>query len=142
MPLPVRVMASVVDGVSRAQPVRAEVAVTVDAAAVALGAKLDQLDGALTLVNAIRQSQTFDSHHHRIGLLRGASTEFSGTYRVIAAFRNLTDGLNFEPGALIDSTLVGPGMMHRLQTGRRLIQPASLESAWRHKGNLWRRPCL
>jgi hypothetical protein len=129
MPLPTKVVTSVVDGVARAQPVRADVAVSVDAEAAKLGERLDQLDGALALVNAVKQSQAFDQRGHRMGLLRGTPSEFHGTYRVIAPFHNLVDGCEFQVGQLIDSSLVGPGMMSRLMTGRRHIEPMGLSAA-------------
>jgi hypothetical protein len=131
MDLPVKVMESVRDGgASRAVPVRgADVAVSVDAAAAKLGAKLDRLDGALAAVNAVRQAQTFDQHHHRLGLLRGAGAEHGGVFRVLAEFNCLTDGLPFRAGDLIDGSLIGSGMAHRLQTGRRFIEPERLSAA-------------
>ncbi len=129
MPMPTRVVTSPVDGIARAMPVCSDVAVPVDDEAARLGAKVDQVDGALALVAAIKQSHDLDSRGHRLGLLRGASSEFNGTYRVIAAFRNSVDGLSFEPGALVDSSLVGPGMMSRLMTGRRFIEPVGLSAA-------------
>jgi hypothetical protein len=129
MALPVKVTTSVIDGTSRAQPIRADVAASVDAASVALGAKLDQLDGALALVNAIRQSRELDSRHHHLALQRGAPVERGGVYRVIQPFSCLADGLPFEAGALIDGSLIGSGMMHRLMVGRRFIQPVALEAA-------------
>ena len=129
MPLPTRVVTSLVDGVARGVPIRADVAVTVDDEAATLGGKLDQIDGALAAVAAIRQSQTFDQHHHRLGLLRGTAQPASGVYRVIAPFRNLVDGCEFSPGQLIDESLVGSGMAHRLMTGRRFIEPVGLSAA-------------
>jgi hypothetical protein len=129
MPLPTRVVESPVDGVARGVPIRSNVAVTLDEQAARLGAKLDQLDGALAVVNAIRQSREFDSRGHRMGLLRGTASEFNGVYRVIAPFRNLVDGCEFQVGQLIDSSLIGSGMMHRLMTGRRFIEPVGLTSA-------------
>jgi hypothetical protein len=128
MDLPVRVRESL-DGISRAQPVRADVAGVVDEAAARLGAKLDEIDGALAMVAAIRQSQTFDQTHHRLGLLRGTAQPAGGVYKVLAPFRNLSDGLEFLPGMLIDQSLVGPGMMSRLMVGRRHIEPAGLSAA-------------
>jgi hypothetical protein len=129
MPLPTRVVTSVVDGVARGVPIRADIAVSVDEQAVTLGARLDRLDGALALVNAVRQSHVFDQRGHRMGLLRGTATEFSGVYRVIAPFRNLVDGCEFQVGQLIDSSLVGPGMMSRLMIGRRHIEPVGLQTS-------------
>ena len=128
MPLPVRVRESL-DGTSRAMPIRADVAGVVDDEAARLGGKLDQIDGALAMVNAIRQSALFDQHTHRLGLLRGTSAEHSGVYRVLQPFQCLTDGLEFQPGQLIDSSLVGSGMAHRLQVGRRFIEPERLSAA-------------
>jgi hypothetical protein len=128
MPLPTKVVTSL-DGVARGVPVRADVVGVVDDEAAQLGAKLDLLDGALAMVNAIRQSQTFDQHHHRLGLLRGAGAEHSGVYRVLQPFQCLTDGLEFLPGQLVDSSLIGAGMAHRLQVGRRHIEPAGLQTS-------------
>jgi hypothetical protein len=128
MPLPAKVVTSL-DGVARGVPVRADVVGVVDDEAAQLGAKLDLLDGALAMVNAIRQSQTFDQHHHRLGLLRGTGAEHSGTFRVLQEFNCLTDGLPFRAGDLVDDSLIGAGMRHRLQTGRRFIEPAALTSA-------------
>jgi hypothetical protein len=128
-PLPVRVRESPVDGVSRAMPIRADVAGVVDAEAAALGQQLDQIDGALAMVAAVRQSQVFDQSHHRLGLLRGTAQPASGVYRVIQPFRNLVDGCEFLPGQLIDSSLIGSGMLHRLMAGKRHIEPAGLSAA-------------
>jgi hypothetical protein len=37
-----------------------------------------------------------------------------------------TVSLEFEPGELVDHTLLGSGTMHRLMVGRRFIQPVEL----------------
>ena len=130
MPMPTYVQTSPVDGIARAMPVRADVAVTVDDEAARLGAKVDQVDGALALVAAIKQSHDLDLRHHRLDLLRGAGGgEFGGLYRVLRVFRSQTDGLKFEVGQLIDGSLIGSGMAHRLQQGTRYIEPASLSLA-------------
>ena len=52
-----------------------------------------------------------------------------GLYRVLRVFRSQTDGLTFEVGQLIDGSLIGSGMAHRLQQGTRYIEPASLSLA-------------
>ncbi len=129
MPLPVTLRESPVDGVSRAMPVRADVAGVVDAEAAKLGAKLDLVDGALAMVAAIRQSALFDQQSHRLGLLRNTAQPASGVYRVLQPFRNLVDGLEFQPGQLVDSSLIGSSMMSRLQVGRRHIEPVGLQTS-------------
>jgi hypothetical protein len=129
MPLPVRLTTSPIDGTSRAVPVRADVAVAVDAEAGRLGAQLDKLDSALALCAAIRQGAELEARHHRLSMDRGTAGEHTGLYKVMLAFRCQTDGLEFQPGELVDSTLIGSGMMHRLMMGRRFIQPVGLEAA-------------
>jgi hypothetical protein len=127
-PVPARIQVSAVDGSSQVLPLRSNggAAPVVDAEAARLGQLLDKLDAALSLCAAIHQAREFDQRGHRLGLLRGTASEFNGAYRVLIAFRNLSDGLEFLPGTLIDSSLVGPGMMSRLQTGRRHIEPERL----------------
>jgi hypothetical protein len=129
MPLPVRVTTSPVDGSTRAVPVRSGDAAAVDAEAARLGAQLDQVDEALALCHAIRQGEELERRHHRLAMDRGAATQCGGVYKVILQFRCMLDGLEFEPGQLVDHTLIGSGMMHRLMTGRRHIEPVGLESA-------------
>jgi hypothetical protein len=129
MPLPVRVVTSPVDAVARAQPILADVAVTVDAEAGKLGSMIDQLDAALGLCNAIRQSADWEARAHRLAVDRGAASGHTGVYRVMLTFRSQVDGLEFEPGTLVDHSLIGSGMMHRLMTGRRYIAPVGLEAA-------------
>ena len=103
-------------------PVRADVAVVMDAEAAALGAQIDQVDSALALIYALRQSRELDQRHYHLARNRGVPTEFPGTYRTLLPFSS-SDGLPFEVGTLIDASLVGPGMLHRLQIGRRHIMP-------------------
>ena len=128
-PLLIKLTTSPVDGSTQVVPARTGVAVAVEPAATKLGEQLDRLDTALGLCNAVRQSHGFDMHRHRLDLLRGTASEHSGVYRVLLTFRNLVDGLEFQPGELIDSSLVGSGMMARLQVGRRHVEPANLSAA-------------
>ncbi len=93
-----------------------------------LAARLDQLDGALSLCNAIRSSKEFDSRLYHLNLQRRAPMEHSGVFRVIAEFNSMVDSLPFEAGALVDDTLIGQGYLQRLTAGRYLM-PVSLESA-------------
>ncbi len=131
MPLPVKLVESARDGGAlRAVPIRADVAGVADDEAARLGAQLDQVDGALAAVAAIRQSPNLRPHHHRLGLLRGdGAPSPAACFASSITFRNLSDGLEFQPGQLIDESLIGSGMRHRLMTGQRHIEPVSLESA-------------
>ena len=130
MPLPVRLTTSPVDGTSRALPMRSiDAAPVVDAEAAKLGAKLDEIDSALSLVGAIKQSRELDARDHRLALLRGTGATPSGAYRVLQPFRNQLDGCEFAAGQIVDSSLIGGAMLRRLMTGKRFIQPLGLESA-------------
>jgi hypothetical protein len=128
MALPVKVVTSPVDSVARAQPILASDAVppTVDPALSALAAEIDQVDGALALCNAIRQSAELEKRHHRLAVDRGAAVEYGGLFRVLATFRCQTDGLEFQPGELLDGSLIGGGIAHRLQAGKRYIEPVGM----------------
>lgn len=129
MPMPTTVVVSVVDGIGRSTPILADVTVTVDAGAATLGAALDRLDEALSLCNAIRQGAEQEARHHQLAVNRGTASEYSGVYKVLEPFRSQLDGLEFAPGELVDSSLLGAGMMSRLQTGRRYIAPVGMEAA-------------
>ena len=126
MPMPTTVSVSVVDGIPRVAPITTNIQVVVDAEAVKLGGMIDQLDMALSLIGAIKQTGELEARHHRLSMSRGTANEHSGVFKVLMPFQCQTDGCEFQPGDLIDSTLIGGGMMHRLMTGRRFIQPVEL----------------
>jgi hypothetical protein len=126
MPLPVRITTHPVDGTARAQPIRADIAVTLDVATAKMAARSDALDGALAMIGAIRQSKEIDARHYRLSQERGTASELSGTFRVMLQFRCLLDGLDFMPGELVDHTLIGHGNLQRLTVGRRFVQPVEL----------------
>jgi hypothetical protein len=93
-----------------------------------LVARLDALDAALSRITAIKQARQLDQYHYDLSRVRGVAAEFPGTYRVTAAFDCLIDGLKFEAGTLIDSSLLGPGSLQRLVATRRFIHPAEFGS--------------
>ena len=105
--LPVTVTTSPVDGVARALPILADVPVAVDPAAAKLGEELDKVDGALSLIGAIKQTGELEGRHHRLSMSRGTANEHSGVFKVLMSFQCQTDGCEFQPGDLIDSTLIG-----------------------------------
>jgi hypothetical protein len=127
-PLPVKVCTSIVTGIASAEPIRGDAVAELDATTERLGKHLDALDSALARVGAIRQSKQLDQYHYDLSQVRGTPAEFPGTYRVTAAFDCLVDGLKFEVGTLIDSSLVGPGSLQRLVATRRFIHPAEFGS--------------
>jgi hypothetical protein len=127
-PLPVKVSTSLVTGVATAEPLRGDATAELDAATERLGEHLDALDSALARVAAIKQARQLDQYHHDLSRVRGVAAEFPGTYRVTAAFDCLIDGLKFEAGTLIDSSLLGPGSLQRLVSTRRFIHPAEFET--------------
>ncbi len=90
-----------------------------------LGQQLDRLDAALNMCNSIRADAELETRHHRLATDRGTAAEFTGVFKVLAPFACMTDGLMFLPGDLIDSSLIGSGMLRRLQIGKRHIQPVA-----------------
>lgn len=92
----------------------------------ALVRRLDSLDSALARVSAIRQAKVMDARHYDLCRVRGTPPEYPGVYLVTGTFDSLIDGLKFEAGALVDSTVVGPGSLARLATARRYLRPADL----------------
>jgi hypothetical protein len=95
----------------------------------ALVRRLDALDAGLTRCASIRQGKQLDQRFYDLSRVRGQPAEFGGVYLCMAPFDSLTDGLPFQPGMLIDASLVGPGSMHRLTLGRRYIRPVDLLAA-------------
>jgi hypothetical protein len=131
-PVPARIQVSVVDGSPQLMALRSNggAAPVVDEEALTLGAQLDRLDAALSLIGAIKQSRELDQRDHRLGLLRGtAGGHAGGAFRVIQEFVNSIDALPFRAGDLVDDSLIGGAMLRRLQTGKRYLQPLNLESA-------------
>jgi hypothetical protein len=129
MPVPAKVKASVIDGSPQVIPAQAsgEVAVS-DVRALELGAKLDRVDQALAACHAVRTARELDARHYRLSTDRGTPSEFLGTFRVTRTFMSQIDALEFAAGDLIDGTLVGHGMLHRLQVARS-IEPVGLAGA-------------
>jgi hypothetical protein len=126
MPLPVRLVTHPVDGSTRAQPIRADIAVTVDAGTAKLGERANALDGALAMIGAIKQSKEIDARHFRLSQERSTAGELSGVFKVMLPFRCLVDGCDFAVGDLVDHTLIGHGNLQRLTVGRRFVQPVEL----------------
>jgi hypothetical protein len=131
-PPPYQPFAHSVDGSLRLRPLAASEpapAPTLPANLSALITRLDSLDAALARVSAIRQSRTLDSRHYDLCKVRGTPVEYLGTFLVTASFDSLIDGLSFEVGILVDSSLIGAGQLARLTTGKRYLRPAHLETA-------------
>lgn len=120
MPLPVKVVVSPVDAVSRAVPVLSGDAVPVaDAEAGRLGARLDEVDAALSLIGAIRQAEAFDQTHRALSQNRtGMPTRMEGLFEVPKAFTYL--GMEFAPGMLLDRTVLNDGHLNRYLQGRNI----------------------
>jgi hypothetical protein len=130
MPIPAKVITSVVDGVARLAPIQsnADAAPVLDAEAERLAARLDVINAALSLCNAIRQSRLLDQREYRLGIERGMQTGAGGVFVVKQPFLCMLDGLVFEPGMLVDAGLVGLASIARLQKGRKFIMPVELEA--------------
>jgi hypothetical protein len=129
MPMPAKVVVSVVTGAATAEPLRSgDVTAELDGKSAALGSRLDQLDGALARVAAIKQAKEIDLRHHLLSQSRGVAAEFTSVYRCLAPFDCLVDGLKFAAGDLVDHTVVGHGSLYRLMTGRRFVMPMELDT--------------
>jgi hypothetical protein len=88
---------------------------------------LDRLDGALARCGAIRQAKEADLRHYRLAANRGLVGQQVGVYRVLQKFLCSEDGLPFEPGTLIDRTLMTDGGLYRCQLARH-VRLASLDT--------------
>ena len=83
-----------------------------DATATRIGHLLDDLDGAIRFAQNIGTLRVRTAHLERTNQLSGFSPE--AVYRVVRSFNDPLTGLAFEPGSLIDSSLVAPAMLVRL----------------------------
>jgi hypothetical protein len=100
------------------------VAAPIPPAAQRIGELLDRLDGAINLCGGIRQSHNRNLIDGRLSENRtGATGQTVGTFLVAKAFVSMLDGLQFEAGTLIDSSLVGSANLRRLVTSR-FVRPA------------------
>ena len=88
--------------------------------------RLDGLDEALARIGAVKQAKLLDSRHYDLCRVRGTPPEYPGVYLVTGAFDSLIDGMKFDVGELIDSSVVGPGTLARLAVARRYVRPADL----------------
>ena len=66
--------------------------VTLPPALAGLAGVLDQLDGVLAMLTAIKQARQLDSRHYHLTLQRGAATERGGVDPVVAEFVCPVDG--------------------------------------------------
>lgn len=110
------------------KPAMPEPATAVPAHVVKVGETLDALDAALTRIGGVKQAKRFDADHYELSRLRGTPAEFRGIYAVAKPFDCMEDGLPFAPGSLVDASLIGAGMFHRL-TLTRHVRPAELANA-------------
>jgi hypothetical protein len=81
----------------------------------------DKLDEALNLCGSIKQARQWDKRHYHLAQQRGEQTECASVYKVREQFRNMTDGLDFQAGQLVDRTLVSDSLLGRLSTQRRIL---------------------
>jgi hypothetical protein len=82
--------------------------------------RIDQFDGAGALVSAIAQSRELDARYIALQRSRtGNMPVMSGLFTVIRRFDLW--GAQFEPGQLVDQSLMGAGMMHRRWLARELL---------------------
>jgi hypothetical protein len=103
--------------------------VTLPPALSQLAGALDRLDTALSMIGGIKQSRQLDERSFQLCLKRGLPTSTPGLFRVVQRFSCLIDNLSFEPGVVIDASLVGNGNLQRLLTSGRHLRPTTLESA-------------
>jgi hypothetical protein len=94
---------------------------------------LNRLDAAFGRCDAIRQAKETDSRHYRLAANRGLVGEQRGVYRVLQKLLCSEDGLPFEPGMLIDRTLMSDGGLYRCQLARH-VRLASLDTPGRCRG--------
>jgi hypothetical protein len=88
-------------------------------------ATADRLNKARGLCSSVQQCREWDSRHYTLAQQRGEPTEYRGTYSVRIPFNCPMDGLPFEPGALVDRSLLSDGFLGRLLTGRN-VRPVEL----------------
>jgi hypothetical protein len=86
----------------------------------AITAHLDRLDSALAAVAAVAQAHELDQRFIALQRVRSASMPMtSALYRVIRRFDCL--GSQFEVGALINTDILGPGLLNRFWLGKQIV---------------------
>ena len=84
-----------------------------------ISALIDRLDAALALASAIQESRKQDDRHRQLALERRAPADMPG---VFAALREISHwGASFQPGALIDSTVINVSMLYRFLVARCVV---------------------
>jgi hypothetical protein len=132
MPLPVKVSGGQREtvsgiGIPECDPIKVERVpgtdlqpVTIDPVAQRVGSALDKLDGALNFACGIRSALRMQSQLAMRTTSRGFDPSPSATYRVMTPFVSHFDGLTFEPGVLVDISLLGMVTLQRLVSTKKL----------------------
>jgi hypothetical protein len=87
------------------------VAVALPPELVRIKAVADRLHKARGLCSSVQQCREWDSRHYSLAQSRGEPTEYRGTYAVRLPFNCPMDGLPFEPGMLVDRSLLSDGFL-------------------------------
>jgi hypothetical protein len=133
IPVPMQIPAKITtgwhDGVTRMEPAPPPGAtVTLPPDLRALLEECAKVDGAISRCAGIRAGKETDQRFFRIAQGRGQGTEFRGVYRVAREFSCHLDGMPFPVGVLVDASLIGIGMLARLNTSRS-IRPVEVGAA-------------
>lgn len=92
----------------------------IDALAARIGATLDRLDGALNFAAGIRSALRMQSQLAMRASTRGFDPSPSAVYVVAERFVSHFDNLSFEPGTLVDVSLLGLVTLQRLTSTKKL----------------------
>jgi hypothetical protein len=86
----------------------------------AITSQADEVDAAMCLCAAVAQAKEWDQRYVAMQRTRsGNMPVMNGTYTVIKRFDHM--GARFEPGMLVDQTLMGSGTLHRRWQGREIV---------------------
>jgi hypothetical protein len=88
---------------------------------------IGKLDIAGGLASAIRQAREADQRHYRLCAERRMNASMPAMYTVTKPIGFL--GASFEPGCLVDSSLINVGTLHRFLSGRYITEAASQPAA-------------
>jgi hypothetical protein len=92
----------------------------IDATAARIGATLDRLDGAFNFAAGIRSALRMQSQLSMRTTSRGFDPSPSAVYIVAESFVSHFDNLSFEPGTLVDVSLLGLVTLQRLTSTKKL----------------------